>query len=61
MSANEEKQKKPSMPRREFSAEFEAGAVKLVLMEGKSLPQVARDLDLLESALRLWGEQTKTD
>ncbi|WP_426749016.1 hypothetical protein [Myxococcus faecalis] len=30
-------------------------------MEGKSLRQVARDLDLTESALRLWGEQTKTD
>nr|WP_256445463.1 transposase [Pyxidicoccus parkwaysis] len=61
MSANEEKPKKPRRPRREFSAEFEAEAVKLVLKEGKSIPQVARDLDLTESALRLWVEQTKTD
>ncbi|WP_141332974.1 transposase [Myxococcus sp. AB025B] len=61
MSANEEKQKKPSRPRRECSAEFKAGAVTLVLVEGKSLRQVARDLDLTESALRLWVEQTKTD
>ncbi|QSQ17910.1 transposase [Myxococcus landrumensis] len=61
MSANEEKQKKPRRPRREFSAEFKAGAVRLVLVEGKSLPQVARDLDLTQSALRLWREQTKTD
>lgn len=60
MSANEEKQKKPRRPRREFSVEFKAGAVKLVLMEGKSLPQVARDLDLTESALQLWVEQTRT-
>jgi transposase len=61
MSANEEKQKKPRRPRREFSAELKTGAVKLVLVEGKSVPQVARDLDLTESALRLWVEQTKTD
>nr|WP_163992763.1 transposase [Pyxidicoccus caerfyrddinensis] len=51
----------PRRSRREFSAEFKAGAVKLVLVEGKSVPQVARDLDLTESALRLWAEQTKTD
>jgi transposase len=61
MSANDEKQEKPRRPRREFSAEFKAGAVKLVLVEGKSLHLVARDLDLTESALRLWVEQTKTD
>jgi transposase-like protein len=61
MSANEEKQKKPRRPRREFSAEFKAEAVKLVLEEGKPIPQGARDLDLTESALRLWVEQTKTD
>ncbi|AGC43459.1 IS3 family transposase OrfA [Myxococcus stipitatus DSM 14675] len=61
MSANEEKQKKPRRPRREFSAEFKAGAVKLVLEEGKSLPQVSRDLDLTQSVLRLWVAQTKMD
>ncbi len=32
--------------------EFKAGAVKLA-QEGKSIPQVAEDLDLTESALRL--------
>ncbi|RYZ12768.1 MAG: IS3 family transposase, partial [Myxococcaceae bacterium] len=37
------------------------GAVRLVLEEGKTIPQAARDLDLTESALRLWVEQTKTD
>ncbi|NOJ83920.1 IS3 family transposase [Myxococcus xanthus] len=60
MSATDEKPKKPRRPRREFTAEFKAGAVKLV-QEGKSIPQVARDLDLTESALRLWVEQVKTD
>lgn len=61
MSANEENQKRPRRRRREYSAEFKAEAVKLVLEEGKPVPQVARDLDLTESALRLWVTQTKTD
>ncbi|GEN11437.1 transposase [Myxococcus fulvus] len=60
MSATDEKPKKPRRPRREFTAEFKAGAVKLV-QEGKSIPHVAKDLDLTESALRLWVEQVKTD
>ena len=61
MSENEEKQKKPRRKRRQFTPEFKAGAVKLVLAEGKSLAQVARDLDLTESALRLWVEQAQAD
>ena len=32
--------------RRSFTDEFKAGAVRLVLDEGKSVAQVARDLDL---------------
>jgi len=61
MFTNEEKPKKPRSPRREFSAEFKAKAAKLVLEEGMSISQVARDLDLTESALQLSVEQTKTD
>nr|WP_279635545.1 transposase [Corallococcus carmarthensis] len=61
MSTKEEKPKKPRRPRQEFTVEYKAQAVKLVVEEGKSIPQVARDLDLTESALRLWVEQTKTD
>lgn len=60
MSATDEKPKKPRRPRREFPVEFKVGAVKRV-QEGKSIPQVARDLDLTESALRLWMEQAKTN
>ena len=50
--------------RRQFSEEFKAGAVRLVLDEGKSVGAVARELDLTASALRLWvrharAEQTK--
>jgi transposase-like protein len=37
---------KGKRPRRAFTAAFKAGAVRLVLHEGKSMAQVARDLDL---------------
>lgn len=40
--------------RRSFTPEFRAEAVKLVREGSKSLPQVAKDLDLTESALRNW-------
>jgi transposase len=35
--------------------------VKLVLAEGKSSTEVARDLGLTESALRIWVQQAKAD
>ncbi len=38
--------------RRSYTDEYRAGAVRLVLEEGKTIPQVARDLDLTQSALR---------
>ena len=47
--------------RRSFTSEFKAGAVRLVLDEGKRIPQVARDLDLTESALRTWVERARAD
>lgn len=47
--------------RRSFTDEFRAGAVRLVLEGGKSLPQVARDLDLTESSLRTWVERARAD
>lgn len=47
--------------RRVFSEEFKAGAVRLVLDEGKSAGAVARDLDLTESALRTWVERARAD
>ena len=40
--------------RRTFTPEFKAQAVKLVTDQGKSLAEVARDLDLGESMLRAW-------
>jgi transposase len=47
--------------RRAFTEEFKVGAVRLVLDEGKSVAKVARDLDLTESALRLWVERARAD
>ena len=47
--------------RRKFTDEFKAGAVRLVLDEGKTVGAVARDLDLTESALRLWVERARAD
>jgi transposase len=47
--------------RRSFSDEFKAGAVRLVLEEGKTVGAVARDLDLTESSLRKWVEQARAD
>ena len=47
--------------RRQFTDEFKAGAVRLVLDEGKSVAQVARDLDLTPSALSGWVKQAQAD
>jgi len=52
---------KSSRVRRSFTAEFKAGAVRLVIDEGKSVGQVARELDLTESALRQWVERARAD
>lgn len=59
----ESKPAKPTSrrPRRSFTDEFRAGAVRLVLDEGKTIPQVARDLDLTTSALRTWVERARAD
>jgi len=47
--------------RRSFPDDFKAGAVRLVLDEGKTVAAVARDLDLTESALRVWVEHARAD
>lgn len=47
--------------RRSFTDEFKKGAVRLVLDEGKTVAQVARDLDLTASALAKWVEQARAD
>jgi transposase len=48
-------------PRRSFSKEFKKDAVDLVRSSGKTVAEVARDLDLTESALREWVRQADVD
>ncbi len=50
----------PKRKRRRLTAEQKADAVRLVREVG-SIPQVARDLDLTETALRHWVKQADID
>lgn len=47
--------------RREFTAEYKAEVVRLVRSSGKSVGQVARELDLTETAVRAWVRQAAID
>ena len=47
--------------RRQFTDEFKASAVRLVLDEGKTVSAAARDLDLTETALREWVKRARAD
>ena len=47
--------------RRQFTDEFKAGAVRLVLDEGKTVGDVARELDLTASALGDWVRKAQAD
>jgi transposase len=44
-----------------YDREFKLGAVKLVLQEGKSANQVAKDLGVSEPAVRQWVAAAKRD
>ena len=48
-------------PRRQFTDAFMAGAVRLVLDEGKPVGAVARDLDLTPSSLGNWVRHAQAD
>jgi transposase len=55
------KQRRASRARRQYTDEFKAGAVRLVLDEGKTVADVARDLDLTPSALGGWVKRARAD
>lgn len=57
----EDKAKRKQRTRRNFSDDFKAGAVGLVINEGKTVTQVAKDLDLTPSSLGKWVEQARAD
>jgi transposase len=48
-------------PRRNHTDEFKAGAVRLVLDEGKTVSQVGRDLDVAQSVVGGWVKQARAD
>ena len=52
---------KPRRARRQFDDDFKAQAIRLVLDEGKTVPAVARDLDLTETALREWVHRARAN
>jgi len=58
MSGMEHRQKRP---RRSFSPEFKAEVVELCRRGDRSIGQVARDLDLTETAVREWVRQADID
>ena len=47
--------------RRKFTAEYKAEVVRLIRDGGKPVGQVARDLDLTETAVRHWVKQAGID
>jgi transposase-like protein len=47
--------------RRKFTAQFKAEAVRLCQVGDRSVGQVARDLDLTETALREWVKLAEVD
>src|SRR5882762_3189225 len=47
--------------RRSFSPEFKAEAVRLCKVGDRTIGQVARDLDLTETALRAWDKRADVD
>src|SRR6266849_6075626 len=47
--------------RRRFTPEFKAGAIRLVLDEGKTIGAVARELDLTPSSLGVWVARAQAD
>jgi transposase len=47
--------------RRRFTAEYKTEVVRLVETSGKSVGQVAKDLDLTETAVRGWVRQARID
>jgi transposase-like protein len=47
--------------RRTFTPEFKAEAVRLTQVPGATVAQVAKDLDLTETALREWTKRSEVD
>jgi transposase len=53
-------ERKSPRPRRSFSPEFKAEVIALV-HHGRTVGNVAKELDLTETAVRVWGKQAELD
>ncbi len=51
----------PRRKRRTFTAQQRAEAVKICSQSGKTIAQVARDLDISENSLRKWIKRAEID
>jgi len=60
-SITEENVQMTQKPRRIFTDEQKAEAVRIVGQSGKPVSQVAKEMGLTESALRKWVKQTQID
>lgn len=56
-----EEPRKGQRPRRYFSPEFKARTVELIRTSGKTIPEVCREMDLTETAVRGWVRQAEID
>lgn len=56
-----DKKKRPRRKRRSFTKEFKAETVRLCGVGDRSVTQVARDLDLTETAVREWVRRAEID
>jgi transposase len=54
-------ERKKPRARRSFTPEFKSEIVELCQRGDRTLPQVARDFDLTETAVRHWVNQAATD
>jgi transposase len=53
--------KRKQRRRRSFTPEFKADIVERVKNGDRSLPEIARDFDLTETAVRVWVKQAEID
>jgi transposase len=61
MSITESMEEKKRRVRRSFSDQFKAEVIDLCLWGTKTIAEVARDLDLTESAVRHWVTQAESE
>lgn len=54
-----DKKSRTKRKRRTFTAEYKAEVVKLIETSDKSISQIARDLDLTDSAVRDWVDKAR--